>query len=235
MQKNREGGALSIEAVIFTTLFVVFFISLMNLVNVVRAQSLIQYGVVQTARELSQYSYIFTKTGVVRESNHTYIKAKGFREDVDSVANDLTTISAAISDVASGGDIGSNIDTIIEASNSGMDTLDTYFENPENILAGALAVGKDTVQDYVKTAVISAITKSRMKAFLSANGEDPDERLKKLGVEGGLDGLDFSESKWFSEGNQDLYITVKYKMKIKFMFLEQELPEFKVCGATRIW
>ena len=137
--------------------------------------------------------------------------------------------------MASGGDIGSNIDTIIEASNSGMDTLDTYFENPENILAGALAVGKDTVQDYVKTAVISAITKSRMKAFLSANGEDPDERLKKLGVEGGLDGLDFSESKWFSEGNQDLYITVKYKMKIKFMFLEQELPEFKVCGATRIW
>ena len=74
-----------------------------------------------------------------------------------------------------------------------------------------------------------------MKAFLSANGEDPDERLKKLGVEDGLDGLDFSESKWFSEGNQDLYITVKYKMKIKFMFLEQELPEFKACGATRIW
>ncbi|MGN0358764.1 MAG: TadE/TadG family type IV pilus assembly protein [Blautia sp.] len=235
MQKNREGGALTVEAVIFTTLFVVFFISLMNLVNVVRVQSLLQYGVTQTARELSQYSYILTKTGVVRASNQTYIKAKGFKDDVDSVANDLTQISSAISDVAAGGDIQSNIDTIIDASNNGIDTLDTYFENPENILAGALAVGKDHLQGTAKTAVISAITKNRMKAFLSANGADPDERLKNLGVEGGLDGLDFSESKWFSEGNQDLYIIVKYKMKIKFMFLEQELPEFKVCGATRIW
>lgn len=231
----KQRGALTVEATIFLTLFIVFFISLMNLVNVVRTQTLLQYAVTQTAKELSQYSYLLTKTGVVRASNNTYVKAKGFTDDIDEVANDLTEISGAINDTATGNDVESSMNTIISAAENASDTLEPYLENPENILAGALAVGKNRLQGQAKIAVVGAITKLRMKAHLSANGEDADERLKKLGVVEGLDGLDFSESKWFSDGTQDIYIIAQYRMKIKFMFLDVDLPPFKVCGATRIW
>lgn len=234
MKKKKEKGALTVEATIFLMLFIVFFISLMNMVDIVRAQILIQNGIMQTAKELSQYSYVLTKVGVVESSNQNYEKVKEVRSDVDSVANDITEISSAISNIQSSGDIGSSIQTIVNSTNSMSGVLDSYIENPESILAAVIAVGRDQIESSIKTAVIGSITKSRLKTHLSSNGADPDERLKKLGVENGLEGLDFSESKWFDEGNQDLYIVCNYTIKLKYMFLEKSCS-FKVCAATRIW
>lgn len=235
MKKRKEKGSLTVETALFLTLFIVFFVSMMNLVNVIRAQSVLQYAVDQTAKEISQYSYIFTKTGVVAASNRTYVKAKGFTDDVNSIANDVTQISGAISEGATTGDIASSMATITDASQNMSDTLEGYFQNPESIFAGVLAVGKNQIQGAAKTAVIGGITRSRLKTHLAANGSGPDERLRKMGVVNGINGIDFSESEWFSSGNQDLIIVAKYKMKIKYMFMEVELPEFRVCAATRIW
>lgn len=235
MIRKNEKGSLTVEAAIFISLFIVFFVSLMNLTDAVRAQVLIQNAVTQTAKELSQYSYILTKTGVVEASNRTYVKAKGFKDDVESVANDTIQIANAIEDGAVTGDIGSSMDTILEASQNMSGTLDSYIENPENVFAGALAVAKDGLQSAVKTQIIGAITKSRLKTHLASSGWDPDELLKRLGVKNGLNGIDFSESKWFDGGSQDIVIVAKYTIKIKTMFKEVDLPQFKVCGSTRIW
>ena len=234
MKKQKEAGSLTVEAAIFLMLFIVFFVSLMNIVDIVRAQILIQNGIMQTAKELSQYSYVLTKTGIVESSNQNYETVKAVRSDIDSVANDITEISGAIGNIQNSGDIGSSVQTIINSSNSMSGVLDSYIENPESILAAAIAVGRDRLEAFAKTAVISSITKSRLKTHLSVNGVDPDERLKKLGIEAGLDGLDFSESKWFDEGNQDIYIVCKYTIQLKYMFLEKDCS-FKVCAATRIW
>lgn len=235
MKKQKERGSLTVEATIFLMLFIVFFISLMNMVDMVRAQILIQNGIMQTAKELSQYSYVLTKAGVVESSNQNYEKVKEVRSDIDSIGNDITEIFGAISNIQSSGDIGSSIQTIVNSSNSMSGVLDSYIENPENILAAAIAVGRNQIESSIKTAVIGSITKSRLKTHLSANGIDPDERLKKLGVENGLEGLDFGESKWFDEGNQDLYIVCEYKIKLKYMLNFEQSFTFKVCAATRIW
>ena len=235
MERKNEKGSLTVETAIFVSLFIVFFVSLMNLADVVRAQVLIQNAVTQTAKELSQYSYILTKTGIVDASNRTYVKAKGFQDDVDSVANDAIQIANAINDGDATGDIESSMQTIIDASQSMSGTLDSYIENPENIFAGALAVAKNGVQSAAKTQIVGAITKSRLKTHLASSGWDPDEKLRKLGVKNGLDGIDFSDSKWFDGGSQDIIIVAKYTMKIKYMFKEIELPQFSVCGSTRIW
>lgn len=235
MRKNNQRGSLSVEAAIFTTFFIIFFVSLMNLADLVRAQVLLQNAVTQTAKEISQYSYVLTKVGIVKKSNETSTKAKGFTSDVDSVVDDLTEISSAINGAASGGDISSSMSTIIESAQSASGTLDTYMENPENILAGVVAVGKSSVADAAKAAIVGGITKARLKTHIAATGADPNDKLVNLGVVNGLNGLDFSDSEWFSGGNQDIKIVVKYKMKIKYMFGEVELPEFKVCASTRIW
>lgn len=235
MGKQQEKGSLTVETAIFLSLFIVFFVSMMNIVQIVRAQTLLQHAVSQTAKEISQYSYILTKTGIVKASNETYVKAEGFTNDIESVANDVTKISGAINEVASTGDIVSSANTIKQAATNMSGTLEGYFDNPKNILAGVLAVGKNEIQGTAKAAVIGGISRCRIKTHLAADGSDPNERLISLGVINGINGIDFSESKWFSNGNQDLIIVAKYRMKINFMFMELELPEFKVCGATRIW
>ena len=81
MNRKKEQGALTVEAALFLSMFIVFFVSLMNLTDVVRTQVLIQNAVTQTAKELSQYSYILTKTGVVSASNKTAGEAKEVKEE----------------------------------------------------------------------------------------------------------------------------------------------------------
>lgn len=235
MDNERQKGALTVEAAIYLMFFIVFFVSFINLVNVVRAQILIQNGVIQTAKELSQYSYILTKVGLVESSNNNQRKVKEVRSDVNSVANDVTQISSAISEIAATGDIESNMQTIIDSANSASDTLGGYLENPESILAAVLAVGRDRVESAAKTFIIGKIARMRLKTNLSAGGQDADAMLKKLGIENGLDGLDFTESKWFDDENQDIRLVCSYRIKVKYMFLEMQLPKLTVCAATRIW
>lgn len=235
MNRKKEQGALTVEAALFLSMFIVFFVSLMNLTDVVRTQVLIQNAVTQTAKELSQYSYILTKTGVVSASNKTAGEAKEVKEDVESVANDAIQIANAIHDGAVTGDIENSMQTIEDSSEHMSDTLDVYIEDPENLLSAAMVVAKDGVQSAAKARIVGAITKSRLKTHLSVSGADPDKKLRQLGVVNGLNGIDFSESRWFDSGTQDIVIVAKYKMKIKYMFVEAELPQFKVCGATKIW
>lgn len=234
MKLQKEKGAITVEATIFLMLFIVFFVSMLNLVDMVRAQIVIQNAVTQTAKELSQFSYILTKTGIVEASNANYERVKEVRSDVDSVANDITEISGAITDISTSGNIAGSVQTITEAYNS-MSGVAENYDSPEKLLAAALAVGMNRIETAIKPVVIGNVTKSRLKTHLASNGSDPDERLKRLGIENGLDGLDFSGSKWFDEGKKDIYIVCTYRIKLKYMFLEMYTPELKVCAATRIW
>ena len=115
MKLQKEKGAITVEATIFLMLFIVFFVSMLNLVDMVRAQIVIQNAVTQTAKELSQFSYILTKTGIVEASNANYERVKEVRSDVDSVANDITEISGAITDISTSGNIAGSVQTITEA------------------------------------------------------------------------------------------------------------------------
>lgn len=232
---REERGSLSVEAAIFIPLFIVFFVSLMNLVNAVRTQIIIQNAVIQTTKELSQYSYILTKCGIVEASNRTYVKAKGFQDDVNSVANDAIQIANAVNDGVMTGDIINSMNTIEDSANNMSDTLDTYMENPENLFAGVIAVAKNKVQSAAKAQIIGAIVKNRIKTNLAAAGYEPDAMLIKLGIKNGLMGIDFSESKWFDGDSQDIMIVATYTLNVKYMYKEMELPKFKVCGATHIW
>ena len=44
MKLQKEKGAITVEATIFLMLFIVFFVSMLNLVDMVRAQIVIQPG-----------------------------------------------------------------------------------------------------------------------------------------------------------------------------------------------
>lgn len=78
-----------------------------------------------------------------------------------------------------------------------------------------------------------SILKDRFTAYFAQGDEnEADELLTKLGVVGGLDGLDFSNS-YISDG--DLYMIVEYKMNFILNF--GSLSEFaaKQQTKTKLW
>lgn len=58
---------MTVEATIMLTLFFCFYMAFMSLINMVKVQSLLQYSVDQTAKEISAYSYVLTKSGVTAQ------------------------------------------------------------------------------------------------------------------------------------------------------------------------
>lgn len=65
-----------------------------------------------------------------------------------------------------------------------------------------------------KTIIAVPIVRQTVKKYLKQDGFiDADQRLDKLNIVGGLDGLDFYSSAFFKD-NQDIDIIVKYKVEL---------------------
>ena len=62
--KQREKGALSIEASISYSVFLMVLVTVLYIMRIVYAYGLIQHAVCQTAKELSMYSYIYQAAGL---------------------------------------------------------------------------------------------------------------------------------------------------------------------------
>ncbi len=213
----------------------VFFLVLLNLSKMVQAQVFLQYAANETAKEISQYSYVLTKAGIVSQSNKTAQEAGEFKEDVNEVANNVNTMYGALTNMGNGGSVTDNMNTIQEAAEAGVDVSEQYFDDPSKLLAGVVNVGKNEGGNFVKRWVIASITKSKLNTHLSWSSRSADEYLKNLGVEDGVSGLNFDESAWFSGNDQDIKITIKYKIKTKMIFNDIWEKEVKVTAITRIW
>ena len=55
-KRKGEMGGITLEASIFLVIFIVFYLAMMDLIQIARAQVILQYAANETAREISQYS-----------------------------------------------------------------------------------------------------------------------------------------------------------------------------------
>lgn len=222
---KREKGSLTLEATIFLTLFLLFFLSLMDIVQIGRTQMILQYTVNQTAKEIAQSTYILTKTGIVDKSIKTSKKSAEFVNKTDEVLDSIFQVAGAIS---GDGDI---VNTAIVAA----ENLEDYFSNSEELLNGVVALVKTVIINEGKEWAVGAACKGSLKKQISyLTEDDPDTYLKKLGIDEGLQGISFDGTKWF-DGNRDLDIVLTYKMKYELGFLGTQERVFKVRAKTAIW
>ena len=233
--KKEEQGVITVEALIVLLPFMVFFLTLLNMSKMVQAQVLLQYVANETAKEISQYSYVLTKSGIVKKSNQTAEEAGKFKQDVNEVANNVNTIYDALTGMGNGGNISDNMNTIYDAANAGADVAEAYFDDPSKLLSGVVSVGKNEASSIVKRWMIAGITKSKLNTHFSWSSKSADEYLKNLGVVDGVAGLNFDDSAWFSGTDQDIKISITYKIKTKIMFTDVWEKEVKVTAMTRIW
>ena len=92
--------------------------------------------------------------------------------------------------------------------------LEKAYENPEGELSGWMALlGREAWKDS-KTLLGTALARELVKKHLLIMGEeDLHQKLLRLHIVNGVEGIDFTESS-FLDGNEDIVIVIKYRLKV---------------------
>lgn len=235
--KKQERGSLTVEAVMFLIPFMLAFLTLLNIARFVQAEMVIHHSITQTAKQVSTYSYLLTKSKISDRMQATNKQSADFRTDTEKAVSSVTELLDAFGAVGSGNPI-DDVTQVVNAAENASETLTDYFSDPKALLTGVFAMTKSGAAGAVKTGIIGGISGANIKTALSKITNDPDEYLENIGIVDGLDGLDYSQSQWISnyEEKGNLRIVVTYKMKnLLFPMFDFGELEFCQCASTLIW
>lgn len=210
-------GALTVEAAVVLPIILCAFFSVVLLIKTVYTYSLIQHALSETASEMASMGYIYHISGIrdlhdtVRNSVNE--RSDQFREQINNVFDAFDILRGTGPDSNSGngtggmGDYAESFNEIINhTGNIASDPLDELKTIVFHIAGGTF--------DDAKTQLFLPIVKMYLKKHLKTDNSDVNERLLALDIEGGFEGLDFSESSFFSDTNEDIDIVVRYKMRM---------------------
>ncbi|MCX7920466.1 MAG: pilus assembly protein [Clostridia bacterium] len=230
--RNRK-GSLTVEAAIIMPLFICVILSFAFFMRVVHTHNVMQHALNETANEMASYSYIYS---ITLQDMHD--KAKGYLEEGKKPFNDHLTqafdsynalsakkdsVDSTINNGFQADDV-ENLKKLIQEGKKDAETFRNIFNDvkndPKKELISIACVFADGAFEDAKTAVTEPLTRLLIKKhFLKADGISGDEytkrlndRLDKLNIVGGFDGLDFSESRIFSD-KKCIDIVVRYKVK----------------------
>ena len=107
-EKNRDmvneagsRGSLTVEALLFLIPFMIAFFTLINAARFVQAEMLIHHAVTQTAKQISAYSYVLTKTEISDRIISTNKKSADFQVTVEKSTKSLRDFANAMGDMDS--------------------------------------------------------------------------------------------------------------------------------------
>lgn len=259
---RKEKGSLTVEASIILVIFIFGYASIVSVTSFIRAQMIIQYSIGQAAKEISSYCYLVSKTGIMEDSGRINEEAGEFKKSTDNVIDTVAKLydavdqgsdhisnsvqaipqsedlESALNSVQAAGDITQEeFQNMVTAANTMIDTGGDYFSDPKAILKGLGSLAKDEALSAAKSYVIAApISKALVKKQVSLYGEDRQGRdvLEKLGVVGGLDGLNFTGSTLFNDG-KTITVQVSYTMKVNYPGFDKKKFHFIQTASTKAW
>lgn len=213
-EKNRDKirgagnkGSLTVEALLFLIPFMIAFFTLINAARFVQAEMLIHHAVTQTAKQISAYSYVLTKTKISDRIISTNKKSADFQVTVEKSTKSLKDFANAMS----------NMDGLVE---------------------DVFGFVKNQGEQWLITEGVGMLTKNNIKNEISLVSDDPNKYLENIGIEGGLAGLHFDNTRCLdnTEGKGNVKIVVTYTMKnVLFPDFDIGQYEFRQCAYTLIW
>lgn len=254
--KDNEKGAIIVEATIALPVFMFAIVTLLTIVNICFAQSKIGVAVNTTAKEISQYSYLYGLTGLNQKQAAMYEEGQYAKNNIDETLNGVEGLFSAASGI--GGAVNeavsdpSQIQTaygkITEEYENGSSSVQNIqnqiaaiSSDPKAFILGSAKLFGSNAIDWVKSkAIAEPLAKVFVKKHLvDTEGGDCEAFLKHLGVvpKNGsyFNGLDFGDSVVFLNGSDEIRIIVNYDIQvIKLLNLDIKLS-FTQCGATKAW
>lgn len=258
-KSKSERGAVTIEATLSLTAFMFMFIMIYSIITICRAQAHIQVAINNTAKEISQYSYIYGLTGIDSSMQDFYKGASVEQENVNgfisNVGDTFNSIQTGLSDAGSSiieGDLNSLISTlettgqdVLNGSADALQQLESASENPQNLMLGmAKIIGANTLDLAKSKLVAQPISRALVKKHLKRYESDTADKFCKsvgivpdtyFGSKSYFNGLDFSNSTLFPFGSDEITVVVTYKVKM-IQLLPIDL-EFKITqrAVTKGW
>lgn len=212
MDKKSEDGAIVIEATLSLTFFMFALLTVYSMFYICLAQSRIAVALNQTAKEISQYSYLYDLTDLNERQANLAANGGVAKATLTDNLSQVGGIFDALKGLAG---------TAASAVSSG--------DNAESFLYYALDAGLDRA----KAELTGGLARNLMKKHF---GSDPDRFLEGLGLKGGLSKLSFFKTTVFESGSKDdIMLDVRYQITV-FKLLGFDLSfNFEQCAKTKAW
>jgi len=256
MMKNKERGAIIIEASIALPMFMFMIVTLLTIVNICFAQAKIGVAINTTAKEISQYSYLYGLTGLNQKQKAMKEKGSDSEKKIDEIieaANTLLESANGIkdgvsSDLKNPQDVAKAYQEVSDSLESGKEAyltissqLESIAEDPKEFIIGVGYMLGNGVVDEMKSRLIAApLARTMVKKHLKNSvREDPEDFLRHLGIvpkgDSYLKGLDFTGSRLFPGGTDEIKIIVRYQVQVITLLNIDIKVNFTQCASTKAW
>ncbi len=237
---KKEKGSLTVEACISLTMFLMVFVTILYIMRIVFAYGIMQHALNQTAKEFSTYSYYYAVSGLADVNGQIQSSTAGgvssFNENVTNIVNvydSFNTLGGSVKEAtssASSGDLSGTISSLQSVSGDysnftnslgpATDTIKSIADDPVAAIKSVGSVFLSGGNESAKTFLCGELSRSLMSKYISEGGyEAANTRLKNLRISGGLDGVDFSASEfWSSDAPNEIELVVCYTIEPVFPF-----------------
>lgn len=262
-EENSRRGSVTIEAVIGFTVFLFAIFTILGLANFCRAQMMVSAAVDTATKELSQYSYFYEMSGLKKFDNVLQNNAKVGKNNINEVIGTVDALYGSISNtkdqtvqnkteidnmLASGqvnldvldktvSDISNGIQDIGDAAGTVQNAIGGVINDPMVYMRSIVALLGAEGSDAAKRAIAIPLARSFVAKHFGTSVEECNERLEALGIEGGLDAMDFRASEIFiGSAPEDITLRVFYRVKL-FQVFDWVVLEADVCKVStcRAW
>ena len=124
-KKDTCRGALTVEVLLFLIPFMMAFLTIINAGRFVQSEMLIHHAITQTAKQISAYGYVLTKTNITDQMISTNNKSSKFKTDASNTVDSVKNFSNSVSDFTTTGDLQS----VIDSGNAAYTQLSDFFRS----------------------------------------------------------------------------------------------------------
>lgn len=244
MRKEKERGAIVVEATISLSMFIFAVFTILSIVNICYIQAKMSIALNTAAKEISQYTYLYYKFNLDKAEADLNEQAKESRDLADDTVGGigelLSTFSEGEEDLNEGDFEG--LMANIYAGTKTVDSLvDEYAEaigdDPKAFIAGMGKLAANEIKEEAKTLLAQVMAKSLMRKNLKAfDGDTPENFLRRYHVVDGMKGLDFNYSSLMAYGTSNqIVLVVTYDVEvIKLLDIDFKFT-FRQCAKTTAW
>lgn len=204
MGRKDEGGYIVVETLGSFTLFVLFMVAILSLINITVVQVRVHYAMTQAAQALSMYSYVLDVTGAAGHMTNMAGQAGQVQGEIDQFRENLDGLMSGLENLAPD-QVGASGEAVLGQAQG---WIEDTASDPKQTLRLVLNYGLQEVEN----SVFAAGVKAMVGRYLSNGAMSGDEFLKAFGVEEGLDGLTFYD--FDGAGNDSILLDADGNVKL---------------------
>ncbi|MBQ9591162.1 MAG: hypothetical protein IJR29_13410 [Butyrivibrio sp.] len=256
MYKNyrNERGSLSVDTIIFLSMFLVFFVFMINIMKLVIIQSVLQFALNQTAKEISQYSYIIAKAGlednITKNATNSATMKKNTKGAIVSVSDAVSSYQELFGSIGAfknsrpteaygnAVNVYNNFQNAATKTQKAQETVDSYISYlQESGMEDGISLIKDLATQKSAALLSGAVVKNRVALHVNTlvPGGNADRLLENMGVVEGIDGISCWDSSFYSDGSKDLNLVMSYDIKYHMPFFDVNTYEITLRASTGLW